>query len=80
MPPGAGKVVGLEWNVEGATGAFVPGPLPDIAPSVEVETTHVYTAPGTYFPVLRATSQREGDPATPFARIDNIGRARVVVH
>ena len=79
VPPGAGKVVSVEWNVEGATGAYEPTEFGDIRPSVEVETTHVYSQPGTYFPVLRGTSQREGDPETPFARIQNIGRARVVV-
>lgn len=35
--------------------------------------------PGTYFPVLHATSQREGDPDTPWARIENLDRVRVVV-
>jgi len=58
----------------------VPTGFGDIRPSVSVETTHVFTTPGTYFPVLRATTQRQGDPNTPFARVDNIGRVRVVVH
>jgi hypothetical protein len=79
VPPGTGKVVSVEWNVEGADGAFVAAPLGAIKSSVSIETTHVFTQPGTYFPVLRAASQRQGDPATPFARVDNIGRARVVV-
>ncbi|HXK22691.1 MAG TPA: hypothetical protein VMS55_08455 [Myxococcota bacterium] len=78
-PPGGGQVVSVEWNVEGTTGGFVSTAFGAVAPSVTVSTTHVFTAPGTYFPVLRASSQREGDPATPFARIDNIGRVRVVV-
>ena len=47
--------------------------------TVNVTHTHTYTATGTYFPALRATSQREGDPATPHARIQNLGRVRVVV-
>jgi hypothetical protein len=34
---------------------------------------------GAYFPVLRVTSQREGDLKTPFARVQNLGRVRVVV-
>jgi hypothetical protein len=79
-PPGVGKVVSAEWNVEGTTGGFVSTPFGDTRPSVSIETTHVFTTPGTYFPVLRATSQRQGDPNTPFARVDNIGRVRVVVH
>lgn len=80
VPPGAGKVVKVEWNVTGATGAYVPVDFGDVRPSVAVETTTSFAAPGTYFVVLRGTSQREGDPTTPFARVENIGRARVVVH
>jgi hypothetical protein len=80
VPPGAGKVVNVEWNVTGATGAYLPVPFGDIRPTVAVETTTSFAAPGTYFVVLRGTSQREDDPATPFARVENIARARVVVH
>lgn len=81
VPPGTGKIVSVEWNLEGVTaaGAFQSVPFGAVRSSVSIETTHVFTQPGTYFPVLRATSQRQGDPATPFARIDNIGRVRVVV-
>ena len=39
----------------------------------------IYTEPGTYFPVVRATQQREGDPDHPHARVQNLGRVRVVV-
>ena len=73
-----GKVVAAEWNFDGASG-YVPAELGDIRPAVSVKVTHAYSQPGTYFPVLRATSQREGDPKTPFGRIQNLGRARVVV-
>jgi hypothetical protein len=81
VPPGTGKVVSVEWNVEGVTavGAFQAAAFGAIKPSVSVETTHVFTQPGTYFPVLRASSQRQGDPGTAFALVDNIGRVRVVV-
>ena len=80
VPPGAGKVVKVEWNVTGATGAYTPVTFGDVRPAVSVETTTTFAAPGTYFVVLRGTSQREGDPNTPFARVENIARARVVVH
>jgi len=46
---------------------------------VTLKATYSFSQPGTYFPVLRATSQREGDPKTPYARIQNLGRVRVVV-
>jgi hypothetical protein len=79
VPPGAGKVVNVEWNVTGATGAYVSVAFGDVRPAVSVETTTTFAAPGTYFVVLRGTSQREGAPNTPFARVENIARARVVV-
>ena len=80
-PPGTGKVVEVEWNVTGAStpGSYVPVDFGDIRGSVRVETTHTYTAPGTYFVVLRGTSQREDDPDSEFARVENIARVRVVV-
>jgi len=72
------QVVALEWNFEG-TGGYVPAEFGDIKPAVSVKATHSYSKPGTYFPVLRATSQREGDRQIPFGRVQNLGRARVVV-
>jgi hypothetical protein len=48
-------------------------------PRVVVKTTHAFDKPGTYFPVLRAISQRQDAVGTPFARVQNIGRVRVVV-
>ena len=41
--------------------------------------SHAYAAPGIYFPALRVTSHRRGDTKTPHARVDNLGRVRVVV-
>ena len=78
VPPNTGKVVGVEWNFDGA-GGYSARDLGDIRPAVSVGATHSYSKPGIYFPVLRATSQREGDPKTSFARVQNLGRARVVV-
>jgi hypothetical protein len=49
------------------------------APLLQVSATHAFPKAGTYFPVLRVTSQRQGDPRTVYGRIDNIARVRVVV-
>ncbi|WP_346860842.1 hypothetical protein [uncultured Draconibacterium sp.] len=46
---------------------------------VEVKLTHTFTEPGTYFPTLRVASQRNGDKNTPYTRIQNLDRVRVVV-
>ncbi|MFG2971110.1 Tat pathway signal sequence domain protein [Streptomyces sp. NPDC048288] len=79
VPRGAGELVSVEWDARG-TGAFVPVPFHAGRDDVELHRTHAYSEPGTYFAVLRATVQREGDAKTPFARVQNLGRVRVVVH
>jgi hypothetical protein len=80
VPPNAGDVVAAEWDFAGAGDFPVTAPIETPTPLVELTATHTFSAPGTYFPVLRATSQREGDMQTPFGRIQNLGRVRVVVN
>jgi hypothetical protein len=80
VPPGAGKLVAAQWDMEGA-GTF---PLEARARSTsrgrwELRTSFTFRKPGTYFPTVRVISQREGDASTPYARIQNLGRVRVVV-
>jgi hypothetical protein len=79
-PPNTGSVVGVEWDFEG-TGEFpVASELKDTKLThVEVKTIYAFTKPGTYFPSVRASSHRTGDAKTPYARIENLGRVRVVV-
>jgi len=80
VPPDTGKVVKAEWDFEGAGNYPVTAQLPDTnSAHVTLNATHSFSKAGTYFPVLRVASQREGDAATPYARVQNIGRARVVV-
>ncbi|MEO6092837.1 MAG: PKD domain-containing protein [Novosphingobium sp.] len=79
VPPGAGTVVAAEWDFDGKgkfpeSSSVAPG-----ARSISVATTHSFDRPGTYFPALRGFSQRQGDASTPYARIPNLGRVRVVV-
>jgi hypothetical protein len=73
-------VVAAEWDFEGA-GNFpvVEKLISSKETRVTVETTHACSKPGTYFPALRVASERQGDAKTPFARIQNLGRVRVVV-
>jgi hypothetical protein len=82
VPPHTGQVVAAEWDFEGTGYSPVAEQLtgPDVSGTrVTLETTHAFSKPGTYFPALRATAQRQGDARTPFARIQNLGRVRVVV-
>ena len=77
--PNGGKVVAAEWDFEGSGNYPVTEPLSDFKATVTLKATYSFSKPGTYFPVLRAASQREGDSKTLYARIQNLGRVRVVV-
>ena len=78
-PPNTGRVVSAEWSLDG-TNEFTSAVLiPSGGAPAALRITHTYSKSGTYFVVLRAASQREGDARTPYARIQNLGRARVVV-
>lgn len=71
VPAGAGQVVGVVWDPEG-TGAF-DHPVKDGL------LRHRYTRPGTYFPCVRVTTHRDGDPTATSRIIPNLARVRVVV-
>lgn len=81
VPPQTGKIVSTEWDFDGS-GKFAEGEPVAKRPMARmtVSRTHTFLQPGTYFPALRAVSQRQGDAGTPFARIQNLDRVRVVVH
>ena len=79
VPPNAGTVVAAEWDFEGAGDYPVSAPIDNPQSVVRLSATHSFAKPGTYFAVLRATSQRQGDATTPYGRIQNIARVRVVV-
>jgi hypothetical protein len=44
-----------------------------------VKTSHRFDTPGTYFVALRGTSQRQGDRDTPYTRLRNLDRVRIIV-
>jgi len=77
-PPAAGKVVAAEWDFENA-GTFSLQEKFTAASTVNLKRTHVFSKPGTYFVSLRVAAQREGDSKTPYTRIQNLDRVRVVV-
>jgi hypothetical protein len=79
-PPGTGPVVAADWDFDG-TGEYPTAEQLSDHKSAKVSMTasHAYTRPGVYFAAIRATSQREGDAETPYARAQNLGRVRVVV-
>lgn len=78
-PPGSGKIVRTEWDFEGS-GDFTAGAAKaPVGQMVRVAETHAFAKPGVYFPVVRVTSQRNGDTHTPFGLIQNLASVRVVV-
>jgi hypothetical protein len=82
VPPQTGQVVAAEWDFEGAGDFSLVGKLEgwdELGTRVTVKATHTFSKPGTYFSTLRAVSQRQGDGKTPYTRIQNLGRVRVVV-
>jgi hypothetical protein len=79
VPPNTGKIVAAQWDFEGVGTYPVVATLDTPQPLIRLSATHSYSKPGTYFAVLRAASQRQGDARTLYARIENIARARVVV-
>jgi hypothetical protein len=79
VPPGAGSVVAAEWDFGGQGKSPVSSAVGSGAKRVSVSTTYRFDKAGTYFVALRGASQRHGDAATPYARIRNLDRIRVVV-
>ena len=79
VPQGTGKIINVEWDFAG-DGEFVSAEfsrLPD--GSWESDGNYTYNKEGVYYPQVRATSQRAGDPGASFTYIYNLGRARVIV-
>jgi hypothetical protein len=79
VPPGAGQVVLLEWDFNGEGRFPIDDPIRPPKARVSASATHRFDQPGTYFPVVRVTSQRQGDAETPYGRVQNLARVRVVV-
>jgi hypothetical protein len=80
LPPGTGKLVWAAWDFDGAGSFPVEAALPTSpAARIIIKATNSFAKPGTYFPTLKVASQRNGDAKTPYARIVNLGRVRVVV-
>lgn len=82
VPNGTGRVVTVEWNFgegEGyGTRSTFDGTGDDGERGVS-EIDHIYSRPGTYFPVVRVAANRYGDPDDRFGQILNLCRARVIV-
>ena len=78
-PSGSGKIVSAEWDFDGAGEFAERADIGEPAANVTITARRAFSTPGTYFPVLRAALQREGDPRTAYARVQNLARVRIVV-
>lgn len=79
VPPGAGTVVAVSWDFAGDGAAVAVAGIDGSSAEIHGTVEHVYTEAGTYFPAVLVVAQRDGDLASPFGRIENVGRARVLV-
>jgi hypothetical protein len=79
LPHGTGYVVAAEWDFDGSGEFLQAAEVPLKQQSVEVGANYTFDNPGTYFVTLRGFSHRSGDRESPYARIPNLARARVVV-
>ena len=79
VPPYAGKIVSAQWDFEGAGDYPVEADIGEPGATIRLEATHTYESAGTRFPALRVAAQRQGDPGTPYARVENLALVRVVV-
>ncbi len=78
VPPGTGAIVAVQWDLDGS-GRFAVHDAIEPAPAIEVERRCTYGAAGTSFPVVRVIAHRHADAESPYARLQNVARARVVV-
>jgi hypothetical protein len=78
VPPGGGRVVEVSWDFVGA-GEFEP--VAEVLEGSRGTTAvrHSFSEPGTYFIGLKVISQREEYLGTPYGRLINLDRVRVVV-
>lgn len=80
VPPGTGKIVAAAWDFDDS-GVFAKKAKLPATPSAAatISTTHSFAKAGTYFVTLKVESERNGDASSPYARIPNLARVRVVV-
>jgi hypothetical protein len=84
IPQGQGQLVKAEWDFDGSktyahTVDLSGAKVTNDGNHVEFASQHTFEKPGTYFPTVRVVSQRNGDKETPYTRILNLDRVRVVV-
>jgi hypothetical protein len=78
VPEGAGAIVNLEWDFDGA-GLFPVAEPVEAAENALVERRWSFDQAGIYFPTARVVAHRDWDASSPHGRIQNLARVRVIV-
>ena len=77
--PQIGNFVRVEWDFD-SDGVYGESLELDAADSdISRCTTHSYSEPGTYFAVVRVTTQSDGYLGSPYGLVQNLARVRVMV-
>ncbi len=81
VPDGAGKLTCAEWSFDGEQDYPYKGELElrDGGQRAAVHAEHIYEKPGTYFAVIRVSSERNGSKEALFTQVRNLERVRVIV-
>jgi hypothetical protein len=79
VPTEMGKIVEARWDYEGVGTLPIFAKLDTPKNKGDIQSNYAYTKPGTYFPVIRVASHRQGNMTSPHARVYNLARARVIV-
>jgi hypothetical protein len=79
-PPRGGKIIDVVWDFDGSGQyAFRHENVDGSSTSMRLTTTHTFNTPGTYFPAVRVTSERDGSVDAILYRMENLDRVRVIV-
>jgi hypothetical protein len=76
-PAGGGEIVTIEWDFDDR-GEFAASERVTGA-HVDVDASRRFDSPGTHFVTVRVVAQRDADATSPYARLQNVARVRVVV-
>ncbi|MEZ3471172.1 MAG: PKD domain-containing protein [Schaedlerella sp.] len=81
VPDGAGSLTHAEWSFEGDPSYPDEGELEltDNGQRAVIRAEHTYDEPGTYFAVIRVSSERNGEAGAFFTQVRNLERVRVIV-
>jgi hypothetical protein len=78
-PPGGGRITKVEWDFTSKQ-KFVKGKLAKVSATITATASHRFTKKGTYFVVVRISSQRTGNAKEVYTQVQNLARVRVVVN